>query len=110
LRVNSARSSTSNARCIRSGCTCTGGAPGGIWQISISSSLFGVARNTICAPRGEVLRRATFSSSACPVEFHGALDIVHAHPGVEKFFDHAPSLPGPTPTAIQLKLFRGISG
>ena len=31
-----------------------GSAPGGIWQISISSSLFGVAMNASCAPRGEV--------------------------------------------------------
>lgn len=38
---------------------------GGIWQSSISSSLFGVAMKASCAPRGEVCRRVTFSPSAC---------------------------------------------
>jgi uncharacterized membrane protein YfcA len=62
--ANATRSSTSNAKCMRSGCTTTLGAPGGIWQISISSSLFGVAINASCAPRGEVCRRETVSPSA----------------------------------------------
>ena len=61
---NSARLSTSNARCIKSGCTCTGVAPGGIWQISISSSLFGVWRNASWAPRGDVCWRESFNPSA----------------------------------------------
>ena len=62
--ANSARFSTSKARCIRSGCTCTLGEFGN-WQISISSSLSGVRRNTIFAPRGDTLLRATVNSSAC---------------------------------------------
>ena len=35
--ANATRSSTSNAKCIKSGCTFTGSAPGGIWHSSISS-------------------------------------------------------------------------
>ena len=42
----------------------TDGAPGGIWQISISSALFGVCRNASCAPRGEVWRRDKVNPNA----------------------------------------------
>src|ERR1035438_6189128 len=50
---NSSRLSTSNARCVRSGWTCTGPLPGKL-VISISSLLSGALRKTSSDPRGDL--------------------------------------------------------
>ena len=81
-------SSTSKARCVRSGPTCTGPLSSNL-QISISSSLSGALRKTSCEPRAGGMPAHLLQPEHFLVKTDGFLEVVHAIAGMEKLFDHA---------------------
>jgi len=83
---NSARLSTSNARCVRSGWHFTGSLPGKKTDFNFSVAFRCLKKNEFRAAR-RFMAANFLEAESVAVKFHGAFEIVHAIASVQKFAD-----------------------